>query len=1041
MVSPIYIIILSLAVGFLLSIFDKAGRKLSLTAFYGVLTFNVVLMADWLYRLAVLHVPSLVINTAGFEAPISINLELGIMEAFVLLFVNLTGLFAAVYLHKKFNENPVSSLILYLLLIMGANGLVMTQDLFNMFVFLEILSIATYALTILTKTGKALSAGFKYMIAGGVASTFFLLGVVFVYYFTGSLNLADLSAGSFTNVGLVSIFLLSIALFIELKPFPANGWALDVYQSVDAGIVSVIAVVNSAAIGFTFFKIMPLLPPQFLTAFGVAGIVTFLFSNMMGLKQTDAKRLLGYSSIGQMGLLLAALVFTLNAQPGVKYLVIGGLFLNHLISKAGLFWLAGIVKQDKIKDWGILRSRKPLLVLFGLFIFALSGLPPFAGFWAKWEFVKVLVDAKMFFVLASVLVGSLFELIFLFRWFTSVVKDTDETNEPLASPGKSKAAPVIVFGLLGVIASFGIMRFLYEFNWIQVLPIFAVLVITLIDSLPSKVKGFLSLAAVAGYGYYIYPLLENNLQMFFGVIFIIGSAINIIATLNRKNQSRGFYGFLLMMIFSFGNLLIASTYLEFFLAWEFMTISSFLLILRGQKAQRASLLYLIFSTAGAYLIMVGFSFAPALSSSGGALINVIELVNLPLISIIVLAIGFMIKSGSAGVHIWLPEAHAEAESDVSPFISAILLKAGVFGLLMLGISYISFTPSFDVFYWIGWVGVITALIGAFMASFQEDAKKLLAYSSMSQVGYVVAALAMITHLGWVSALYLAFNHMMFKSALFIAIAGIYYRTHTRKMYEMGGLIVKMPLSYITVLMSIIAIAGVPPLSGFGAKWLIYTAFITKGWYLQAGVLFFASGVSFLYLYRLIHTIFLGQLKTEHQDVKEAPAWFIIPQYIFMAGIMAISMFPNLIIKPLNAIAMQYFDSSIQIEGLTVISELGHWNGNFVMNVTMAIFAVPFILLLVLKGKTQKVKQFNIVYAAERPESPQTTHVAHNMYAHFRKALGKWTLPRVQLFWDSVAEWSHTLGGFFRRVYTGNGQTYILHIIVYIVVMYVVMGVK
>lgn len=1040
MVSPIYILILSLAVGFLLSILDKGGRKLSLTAFYGVLTFNVAVIADWLYRLAFLHAPALVINTAGFNAPISINLELGITEAFVLLLANLTGLMAAVYLLKRFKEGRVSSLILYLLLIMGVNGLVMTQDLFNMFVFLEILSISTFALTTIKKTSKTLSAGFKYMIAGGVASTFFLLGVVFVYYFTGSLNLGFLKAGQFVNSGLIALFMLSVSVFIELKPFPANGWALDVYQSVDAGIVSIIAVVNSAAIGFVFYKIMPLLPQNFLTVFGIAGVVTFFFSNMMGLKQDNAKRLLGYSSMGQMGLLLAALVFTANVPSNIRYLIIGGLFLNHLISKAGLFWLAGIVKRDKIRDWGILRSRKPLLVLFGLFIFALSGLPPFAGFWAKWEFVKVLVDAKMFFVLTSVLVGSLFELIFLFRWFTSVVRDTDTANEPMVSPGKSKAVPTIVFGLLAMITSFGIMRFFYQFNWIQVLPILAVLVITLIDSLPSKVKGFLSLAAVAGYGYYIYPLLESNIQLFFGVIFIVGSAVNLISTLNRKNQSKGFYGFLLMMIFSFGNLLIASTYLEFFLSWEFMTISSFLLILRGQKAQRASLMYMIFSTAGAYLIMVGFSFAPALTSASALILSIAE-VNLPLISIIVLVIGFMIKSGSLGVHIWLPEAHAEAESDVSPFISAILLKAGVFGLLMVAISYVSHAPSFDVFYWIGWIGVLTALVGAFMASFQEDAKKLLAYSSMSQVGYVIAALALITHLGWVTSMYLAFNHMMFKSALFIAIAGIYYRTHTRTMYKMGGLISKMPWTYMTVLMCIIAVSGVPPLSGFGGKWLTYTAFITKGWYLQAGVLFFASGVSFLYLYRLIHTIFLGQLKYEHQNIKEAPVWFIIPQYIFLGGIMAISMFPNLIIKPLNTIAMRYFDSSIQIDGLTIISDLGYWNGNMVMYVTMAVFAVPFIVLMLIKGKTQKVEQFNIVYAAERPESPQTTHVAHNMYAHYRKALGRLTLPRIQDFWNGVAEWAHTSGGFFRRVYTGNGQTYVLHIIMYIVVMYVVIGVQ
>ncbi|MEA1986691.1 MAG: hypothetical protein U9N76_04300, partial [Candidatus Marinimicrobia bacterium] len=124
MVNPIYIIILSLGAGFLLSIFDKAGRKLSLTVLYGVLAFNVFVIADWLYRFIILDVPSLIIQTAGFSAPLSINLQLGIQEAFVLLFANLTGLLAGIFLFKNFKENKISSLILFIILIMGVNGLV-----------------------------------------------------------------------------------------------------------------------------------------------------------------------------------------------------------------------------------------------------------------------------------------------------------------------------------------------------------------------------------------------------------------------------------------------------------------------------------------------------------------------------------------------------------------------------------------------------------------------------------------------------------------------------------------------------------------------------------------------------------------------------------------------------------------------------------------------------------------------------------------------------------------------------------------------------
>ncbi|RLD55548.1 MAG: NADH-quinone oxidoreductase subunit F [Bacteroidetes bacterium] len=914
--------------------------------------------------------------------------------------------------------------------------MIMTRDLFNLFVFIEIVSIATYSITILEKNVKTLSAGFKYIIAGGMASTFLLLGTIFIYKFTGTLNIDDIIvhksmlAGS---LGGLSVSFLVMALIIELKQFPVNGWALDVYQAAPSGIASVIAVGNSAAAFYAFYKIFPIIPQHLHNLLALMGLVTFVVSNLMALKQTNAKRLLGYSSIGQMGLLIASFIYTIHEPNNLIYLIVGGFFVNHFIAKAGLFWITGIVKKENIKDWSILQNNKPVLILFGVLIFALSGFPPFAGFWAKWEFIKVLVHAKMSFAVIAVLLGSLFEVIFLFRWFTIAVKGNTTTEKVESTFEFHKMFSPAIFAGIALLIPVMIMRFFYGFNWLQLLPLIAVIAIYLLDFIPSKIKGILSLLAVIAYGYHIYPF-ESKLQLFFGIIFIVGSAINIIATLNRKGLNENFYGFLLMMIFSFGNLIIAKSYLEFFLSWEFMTISSYLLILRGKKAQKASLMYLIFSTAGAYLLMVGFSLSPDLLSNV-ALIKSISTVQLPLISIILLSIGFMIKSGSLGVHIWLPEAHAEAESDVSPFISAILLKAGVFGLLLIGISYVKHAPSFDIFYWIGWIGVLTALVGAFLASFQEDAKRLLAYSSMSQVGYIVASIAILSHLGWISALYLSLNHMMFKSALFIAIAGVYYRTHTRTMYEMGGLIKKMPLSFISVLVCIIAVSGVPPLSGFGAKWLIYSSFIEKGRYLQAGVLFFASAVSFLYLYRLIHTIFLGQLKYEHQEVKEAPIWFIIPQYIFIIAIIVFSAFPNIVIQPLNSIVGHYFNSSIIIDGYNVTSSLGNWNGNAIMHVTMAIFAVPFIFLILLNGRTQKVKQFNIVYAAERPESPQTTHVAHNMFAHYRKALGDFTLPRIWTFWHGVLEWAHTLGDFFRRLYTGNGQTYVLHIMIYMIVIY------
>ena len=1042
MVNPIYILIVSLAAGFLLSVIDKVGRKWSLTFLYGILLFNIAVIFEWFYQFTILGKPSLILHTAGFLAPLSINLKLGLLESFVLLFANIAGLMSAIFLFKKFIKTHISGLILYLILIMGVNGLVMTRDLFNIFVFLEIVSISTYALISFDENKKSFSAGFKYMLAGGITSTFFLLGVTFIYYFTGNLNLDSIIGSSSLlamKTGVFSVFILLISIFIELKPFPANGWALDVYEAVNSGIVSVIAVVNSAAILFVFYKILPLLSSEYLSVFIGAGIVTFLFSNLIGIKQTNPKRLLGYSSIAQMGLVVAVVsfAFKIGLTDGMILLIAGGFFINHFLAKAGLFWLTGIVQKSNIKDWSALRNNLPLLLLFGVLLFALAGLPPFPGFWAKWELVKILIATKYYLVLTAILVGSLFEAFYLFRWFGYAIKNESE-NEVEKQPGLSQVFPITVFVLLIFLVSFWIMTRVYLFNPVNYLPIAAIFGMYLINFLKSKFKAVISIAAVALYGYYLYPM-ETHLQSLFGIIFIIGSGIIIISTMNRKELGKGFYGFLLMMIFSMGNLLVADSYLTFFLNWEFMTIASYLLIIRGEKAKVPALTYITFSLAGAYLMLAGFGFAPYLIE-GSSLVSGIATVKLPVISMILLSLGFLIKSGSLGVHIWVPGAYSEAEDDMTPFISSVLSKAGVFGILLVAISYIKHSPSFNIFYWIGWLGALTAIVGAFLAAFQEDAKKLLAYSSMSQVGYIVASIGLLSHLGWISALYLSINHFMFKAMIFIAIAGVIHRTGTRDMYKMGGLIKKMPISYISVLIGIIAVSGVPPLSGFGSKWLLYTSFIEKGWFLQAGVLFFASGVSFLYLYRLIHTIFLGQLKYEHQNIKEAPIWYLIPQVIFMMGIMAISMYPNLIINPLNEIVGNYFATTIQIDGYNVTSSLGHWNGNMVMMVTMGVFVVPLIFLILFNGRMQKVKQFNIVFSAERPESPQTTHFAHNMFSHMYKALGGFTKPRIQNFWGSVSEWSNSLAGTFRQIYTGNGQTYLLHIILYIVVLYIFLGV-
>jgi len=176
-------------------------------------------------------------------------------------------------------------------------------------------------------------------------------------------------------------------------------------------------------------------------------------------------------------------------------------------------------------------------------------------------------------------------------------------------------------------------------------------------------------------------------------------------------------------------------------------------------------------------------------------------------------------------------------------------------------------------------------------------------------------------------------------------------------------------------------------------------------------------------------------------VKEPSVWYIVPQYIFLFGIMAISMYPNLILKPVMSAVSTYFASSIYWEDYTVISSLGYWNGNAVMIVTMGVFMIPLLWLLFRIKAVTKVKQFNIVYAAERPDRPETTHYAHNFFAHYQKALGFLARPKVTEFWGNIAEAIHSVGALFRQLYTGNGQTYAIHILVFLLISYFILGVK
>jgi len=1019
LLHPLNIFILGLGGGFLIPLLNRLGKTWVCVAF--VLTLAVMTVISALATLALFHgAEPIEILTGGASPPYAINLRMGLAEGFVSTSVNLLGLLGALY----FLREKYAVMLLYLVLVMGIQGMVMTRDLFNLFVFLEIVSIATYGLLSLGTTPAALSAAFKYLMATIIASTFFLLGTLLLYAATGALNIDDLIAtrGAIAGpIGFTAVMFLLGSLLLELKPFPANGWGLDVYETAEPSVAALIASGVSAGVFFALFKLFPLFDDN-LEIIALLGATTFVFSNLMGLAQTRARRLLGYSSVGQMGLLTMALALLhlVDAETAIP-LVAGGLFVNHLLAKAALFWLAGYVGKEQLEEWSVLARRPVAIFVFGILVCAVAGLPPFPGFWAKWQLILTLASDERHVWIALILLGSLLEAVYLFRWFGRSLHSSASAPEPT---GDSCALlPALGASVLLAACGYGASALAGLTSLWVYLPLVAGLAVYLLDGLQGRTKCVLVLGLVAAGGWWLTRDL-SGIASLFAILLYAGGLILAIACLYRGDRRPGFYPLLAVMLLSIPALPRASTSLEFFFMWELVTLSSYFLIARRPEAIADALRYLVFSLASGYFLLAGFAATTALTGTT-SLVALLTASPGGNVAFVLLAIGFLIKAAALGVHVWLPGAYVEAEDDVSAMLSSIVSKLPIFGLLVGTYVAIRSDMSLDLAHALGWIGMLTALGGAMLAVHQDDVKRMLAYSSMSQLGYIVAAIALMSHLGWVTALYLTANHLMVKGILFLVAASIILRTGARKFADLGGLAKYMPLTFAAAAIAIVAMSGLPPLAGFGGKWLLLSAMMEKGWYGPILLGLLATFVGFLYMARFIQTIFLDAGSSAKKKIAEAPLALLVSQYLLILGILVMSFFPKLLIAPISEAIDPNFASTLVWQGMSFEMIYGYWNPVPVIAATVAVAVLLFGAL--------RLRQRAIL---TRPGAPAPTPARPlGFYAFYKPAFVKLTPPWAWNFWKWIGSCPMAFADATRRIYTGDGQTYNLYVLYYLVVLY------
>jgi multicomponent Na+:H+ antiporter subunit D len=239
------------------------------------------------------------------------------------------------------------------------------------------------------------------------------------------------------------------------------------------------------------------------------------------------------------------------------------------------------------------------------------------------------------------------------------------------------------------------------------------------------------------------------------------------------------------------------------------------------------------------------------------------------VSVLFLA-GFGLKGALVPFHWWLPDAHPSAPAPISALLSGLLIKAlGVYAIIriffnVLGVGRTGFLNVFLV------LGTISMLVGVFLAIGQWDFKRLLAYHSISQVGYIILGVGLGTPLGIMGGLFHLFNHSMFKSLLFLNSGAVDYATGTRDLQQLGGLRERMPVTANTSLVASMSIAGIPPFNGFWSKLVIIVACVQAGHPVYAFWAVVASIMTLASFMKVQKYGFFGELKERWKQVKEVP---------------------------------------------------------------------------------------------------------------------------------------------------------------------------
>lgn len=367
-------------------------------------------------------------------------------------------------------------------------------------------------------------------------------------------------------------------------------------------------------------------------------------------------------------------------------------------------------------------------------------------------------------------------------------------------------------------------------------------------------------------------------------VSIISLAVTIysIPYMRKFTDKSKYYTLLMLMIAGMNGVILTGDFFNMYVFIEVAAVASYALVAFGTEAEEleASFKYMVLGSVASALIL--FSVIILYATTGtlnmahvSRIVGQAGLTPPVLLCFAMFIAGFGLKGAMVPFHAWLPDAHPSAPAPISAMLSGLLIKAlGVYALTRIIFNVFGINATFSGI--LMFFGALSMLVGVLLAVGQWDFKRLLAYHSVSQMGYVFLGLGLATPLGILGGLFHLFNHALFKSLLFLNSGAVEYSTGTRDLNSMGGLRDRMPVTFSTSLAASMSIAGVPPFNGFWSKLFIILAAVRSGHNIYALLAVIASILTLASFLKVQKYAFFGKLKEKLLDIKEAPMLMLAP---------------------------------------------------------------------------------------------------------------------------------------------------------------------